>query len=255
MSRTIELADARDAFRRDGFVSFAGFLAPDALTELQANVVRFIRDVLPQLPREHVFYEDRDDPATLKQIQQMGVHDPYFNKWLSAGPIRDLAESLLDGPVVPQNLQYFNKPPGIGKPTPAHQDGFYFMLDPCAAVTMWLALDKVDPENGCVRYLPGSHLTGMRAHGRTTTLGFSQGITDYPTTEDQAAEVAMHASPGDLLVHHAMTVHRADGNSTAGRARRALGFIYFSVGARQDQAAHRVYQERLKREMADAKMI
>ena len=44
------------------------------------------------------------------------------------------------------NLQYFNKSPGANKPTPPHQDGYYFMITPCEAVTMWLALDEVDDE-------------------------------------------------------------------------------------------------------------
>lgn len=135
------------------------------------------------------------------------------------------------------------------------RDGYYFMLDRCEAVTMWLALDEVDEENGCVRYIPGSHFEGMRAHGRTTTLGFSQGIIDYPTPDDQTREVAMHARPGDLLVHHALTIHRADGNRSATRTRRALGFIYYSERARQDEVAHGAYQDRLKQEMSDAHQI
>ncbi|MEC8389905.1 MAG: phytanoyl-CoA dioxygenase family protein [Planctomycetota bacterium] len=34
------------------------------------------------------------------------------------------------------------------------------------------------------------------------------------------------AQPGDLLVHDAMTIHRADANRSTNRTRRALGFIY-----------------------------
>ena len=89
-----------------------------------------------------------------------------------------LAEILLEGSVVGQNMQYFNKPTKIGKPTPPHQDGYYFMLTPCEALTMWLALDEVDEKNGCVRYVRGSNHLTMRSHSQTNTLGFSQGITD-----------------------------------------------------------------------------
>jgi phytanoyl-CoA hydroxylase len=35
------------------------------------------------------------------------------------------------------------------------------MLDPCEALTMWLVLEKVDEENGCVRYVRGSHKHGI----------------------------------------------------------------------------------------------
>ena len=152
-------------------------------------------------------------------------------------------------------MQYFNKPPRIGKPTPPHQDGYYFMLEPCEAATMWLALDEVDEENGCVRYVRGSNHLGMRPHGRTQTLGFSQGVIDYGRDEDLANEIAFPASPGDLLVHQAMTIHRADGNTSDTRTRRALGFIYYSERAREDRAAHAAYQKRLAEEMKQAGKI
>ena len=162
---------------------------------------------------------------------------------------------LLGGEVTCQNMQYFNKPPRIGKPTPAHQDGYYFKLEPCEALTMWMALEPVDEENGCVRYIPQSHKRGMRQHGSTGTLGFSQGITDFPTVEDAKNEIGFPAQPGDLLAHHALTIHRADGNFSQSRTRRALGFIYYSADARQDIAAWQKYQTELAREIAETGKI
>ena len=113
---------------------------------------------------------------------------------------------------------------------------------------MWLALEEVDEENGCVRYVRGSHLKAMRPHGRTKTAGFSQGITDYGTDNDRSNEVAIPATAGDLLIHHAMTIHRADGNQSATRTRRALGFIYFSVAAKEDKVAKEAYLKLLAEE-------
>jgi phytanoyl-CoA hydroxylase len=242
------------SFQRDGYAVVREFFSGEQLDEFRSNVERFIRDVLPSLPRNHVFYENKDDQSTLKQFQGMNDHDEYFARWMNEGPFRELAELLLDGPVVPKDLQYFNKPPGIGKPTPAHQDGYYFMLDPCEALTIWVALDHVDDENGCVRYVTGSHKRGMRPHCRTQTLGFSQGITDYGEL-DTTNEVAFHASPGDVLVHDAMTIHRADGNQSANRTRRAIGIVYYSDRARVDEDAVLAYKKKLKREMEEAGQI
>ena len=116
---------------------------------------------------------------------------------------------------------------------------------------MWMALEAVDEENGCVRYVPQSHQRGMRTHERTGTLGFSQGIVDYPDEFESQNEVSIPAQPGDLLVHHALTVHRADGNRSQTRSRRALGFIYFSVDAKHNIEAWKQYQDELKRELRD----
>jgi phytanoyl-CoA hydroxylase len=240
-----------DKFSQDGFVALPQVVSGAEFAELLAQIQRFIAEVLPGLPPEHVFYEDKEDPATLKQIQQMGQHDAWFHELFTAGCFRRIAEELLEGPVVPKNMQYFNKPPEIGRATPSHQDGYYFMLDPCEAVTMWFALDPADESNGCVHYVRSSHRDGMRPHGRTETLGFSQGIVDYPLESDRERELAMVAQPGDLMVHHALTIHRAGANPSP-RHRRALGFIYYSEHAREDVAAHQAYQEKLAREMRDA---
>ena len=241
--------ESLESYQTDGFLAVREFLGAERLRELINNVDRFVRDIVPMMPVEHAFYEDKSDPGTLKQIQNMGDYDPWFHELFTDRRIRELAEALLGGSVVPKNLHYLNKPSGVGQPTPAHQDGYYFMLDPCEAVTMWLALDRVDEENDCVRYVKGSHKRGMREHARTRTLGFSQGIVNYPVSEDAEFEDAVPANPGDLLVHDAMTIHRADGNMSADRSRRALGFVYFSERARVDAGAHAVYQQKLAQEM------
>ena len=255
MKREIDQRAAKEAFDRDGYVFLKGFLSAQEMAALQSQIDRFIADVVPTLPREQVFYEDKNRPDTLKQIQHLWKHDPVFERLMIDSPFREVAELLLEGPVVPKNLQYFNKPPGVGQPTPPHQDGYYFMLKPCEAVTMWLALDHVDEANGCMRYVRGSHRRGMRPHGRTQTLGFSQGITDYGRPEDRADEVALPAKPGDLLVHHALTIHRADGNATRDRTRKAIGFVYYAQRANEDVEAKAAYQKKLAEELALAGKI
>ncbi|MFP6899932.1 MAG: phytanoyl-CoA dioxygenase family protein [Opitutales bacterium] len=234
-------------FEEDGFVSVPGFCETDELKAIETALARFISEVLPNLPPEEVFYEDTGDFSTLKQIQRMHESDEFFGSFIENKP-RAFAEELLGEPVIAKNLQYFNKPPGTGQATPAHQDGHYFMLRPCHALTMWMALDPVDEENGCVRYLRGSHHDGLRPHERTQTLGFSQGIVDFGK-EETREEIPCPAQPGDLLAHHALTVHRADANFSRTRSRRALGFIFYGESTREDTDAHEKYQRNLAREL------
>jgi len=241
-------------FEQDGFVAVPRFCDAAELQALEAALARFIAECVPALPVENVFYEDKANLGTLKQIQRMHEHDDFFGDFFEGKPKR-LAEEILGEKVVGKNLQYFNKPPALGQATPPHQDGFYFMLEPCRALTMWMALDMVDEENGCVRYVRGSHTRGMRPHGRTETLGFSQGITNFAQAADSKNEVACPAQPGDLLAHHALTIHRADANTSPTRTRRALGFIFYGESAREDLAAHKAYQVKLATEMEVAGKI
>jgi len=238
----------KDSFEQDGFVAVPRFCNEDELQAIEAALARFIAEDVPELPAEHVFYEDKAEANTLKQIQRLHEHSGFFGELLAGKP-KCLAEELLGEAVVGKNLQYFNKPPALGLATPPHQDGYYFMLDPCQALTMWMALDVVDAENGCVRYVRGSHRVGMRPHGRTETLGFSQGITDFGQAADSRNEVACPAQPGDLLAHHALTIHRADANISTTRTRRALGFIYYGKSTREDFAAYEAYQAKLANEL------
>jgi phytanoyl-CoA hydroxylase len=236
------------AFEEDGFVAVSEFCNSVELSAIESALAHFIDVRISQLPAEEVFYEDKANPETLKQIQRMHEHDDFFGKFFNEKP-KALAEEILGEPVIGKNLQYFNKPPGISQATPAHQDGHYFMLQPCQAVTMWMALDHVDEKNGCVRYLRGSHHDGMRPHERTQTLGFSQGISNFGKNETRE-EVPCPAKPGDLLAHHALTVHWADANASPSRTRRALGFIFYGESAREDKVAHEAYQKNLADEMS-----
>jgi phytanoyl-CoA hydroxylase len=236
------------SFASDGFVSIPGFLDAEELQAIRSDLERVVRDVVPRMPAEEVYHEDVDDPSSLKQLQRLHVHDPTFNAHLAKGPFARLAAVLLDEYSAPQNLQYFDKAPGTNRPTPAHQDGAYFPITPVNAVTIWLALENVGREQGCMRFARGSHLEGLRPHQRGGTLGFSRELVG----EEGGNEVAVPCEAGHVTAHHALTVHRADGNSSPDRHRRALGFIYYGASCVIDEDARAGYQARLDEELRAA---
>jgi phytanoyl-CoA hydroxylase len=247
----VNLSQLKQDFDRDGFVAVRGFLQGDALAAVMRELDRYVEQVVPTLPRDAKIYERLGEPATLKHLVRL-PDDEYFASLMRDERFTGLASALLDDAVVPHELQWFNKPPRVGKPTPPHQDGYYFMLDPNEAVTAWLALDPVDERNGCMRYVAGSHRQPVRPHKRTRTVGFSQGLSFEP--DDFATEVALTAQPGDLLVHHSLTIHRADAN-VSDRHRRSLGFVYFASRAKQDAGRLADYQKSLQRDLVAAGKI
>lgn len=231
----------KSSYDTDGFVVVRGFLPPDELSVLRANLDRYIREVVPVLPDGDAFYEDKARPETLKQMNR--VHqDAFFAEYLRHPLWVSLAETLLGEPAWAHGAEWFNKPPQTQHITPPHQDNYYFCLTPPQVLTMWLALDTVDEENGCLRYVRGSHLLGLRPHIRTKTLGFSQGIADYGDA-DREREVPIAAQPGDVLVHHGNTIHRADANRSTNRHRRSLGLVFQGNSSTRDVAAYQRYNE------------
>jgi len=226
-------------YDRQGFVVVRQLLTDEEFTDLRENMDRYIREVVPTLPDADAFYEDRSRAETLKQLQHMTV-DPYFRDYTQHPKWNALAEALVGEPVNSDSPEWFNKPPGTNHITPPHQDNYYFCLVPSNVITMWMALDEVDAENGCLRYRKGSHLCGYRPHSRSKTLGFSQGITDY-SLEDYACEIAVPLQPGDVVAHHGMTIHRADANSSFTRHRRSFAMVYKGVSCQRDVQAYERY--------------
>ena len=243
------MSDLKSSFDEQGYVACQSFLNDLEIAEVQRQTARFIEEVAPGLSDDIAYYEDKNDPTTLKQVQKLYDYDEFFMQLAKSDKVVGLAETLLGGKVELQNMQYFNKVPGIGKATPAHQDGYYFMIKPQEAVTMWLSLGDADASNGAVCYVPGSHKRGIRPHGRTSTLGFSQGISDW-SEDDDAAELQMEAGAGDILVHHSTMIHRANNNGSD-RDRKSLGFIFYRDDVEIDEDAHAAYKKKLHESLSD----
>ena len=107
-----------------------------------------------------------------------------------------------------------DKPPHSNTETPWHQDSAYWLkLPDTRALSCWVALDETTVENGCMWYVPGSHLQPMRAHKQSGNKGALTCVAN------EAEAVAMEVNPGDCIVHHGNTLHYSRGNSMNTRRR------------------------------------
>jgi ectoine hydroxylase-related dioxygenase (phytanoyl-CoA dioxygenase family) len=101
-----------------------------------------------------------------------------------------------------------SKLPGDGKRVSWHQDASYWPLTPSKTVTVWLAIDDVDQENGPMTVIPGSHTHGQldfeessseenNVLNQSVRSPESYGDTPVPFTM-QAGQMSLHS---DLLLH------------------------------------------------------
>lgn len=246
-----QMARLTAEFQRDGYVIARRFLDSQQIRQLLDQIDRYLQQ-LPALPPEAAFYEDKSNPESLKRLDQLSKDD-YFRNLLDHGPWVALVEQLLGQPIIPQSVALFGNPPLIGLDTPPHQDGEYYLIEPNEAAMVWLALDEVDEGNGCVRYIPGSHRQGLREHAISGTLGFSLGVVGYGP-DAVAREVPTCMAPGDIIVHHSLTIHRADGNRSQ-RRRWGLGCEYRGKHVKEDAARRQAHVERMKQVWADEARI
>ena len=75
-----------------------------------------------------------------------------------APKLLDAVEEVIGPNILIQSADIFIKPAKGKKHINWHQDANYWGLDPYELVTGWIAITDVNLENGCMNYLPKSHL-------------------------------------------------------------------------------------------------
>ena len=249
------MIDLKKSYDENGYNHIPELFSSSDMDILNTEFARYIKDCVPKMKDQEVYYVDKSNKETLMQMQKLEEYDNFFYELFHNSKIKDLAANALGEDVVPRAMEYFNKPPGKSNPTPPHQDGYYFNLDNDKAVTGWLALEDVDDENGCIHYVRGSHKEAYRPHGRSEILGFSQGVTDFGTEEDKKNTVKFEGKAGMFLMHDAKIIHFASSNKSSVRSRRAFGFVYHGVSAKHDVEKGKAYQKKLHDELKEKAII
>jgi phytanoyl-CoA hydroxylase len=246
MNPSLDFDALRTRYDADGFVVVRGLFSAAEFQDLQAQLARYVRDVVPTLPKDAAFFDDYSKPETLRKMQSLNRHDPWFDNFLKQGSHVPLLAHLMRDQCSPQGLEWFDKLPYDTNATPAHQDGFYWCRTPNTACGLWIALDPVDKENGCLWYARGSHKPGIKPHAGSGVLGFSQGLMNFdPKAVDG---VPIELSPGDAVVHSSATIHWTEINRTP-RHRRAVATFCFGASTVRDEEAFARYKDSLKNQL------
>ena len=114
-----------------------------------------------------------------------------------------------------------------------HQDLTYWGLDSSEVVTAWVALSHSNVDNGCMRFIPGTHENGRVAHEDTydakNILHRGQQINGG---FDEADAVDIVLEPGEVSLHHGWVIHASNANTSDAR-RIGLTIQYAATSVRQ----------------------
>jgi ectoine hydroxylase-related dioxygenase (phytanoyl-CoA dioxygenase family) len=124
------------------------------------------------------------------------------------------------------------KEPGALERTAFHQDMAYFHVSGDQVCTTWCPLDLVSAATGAVKYVRGSHRWQREFQPNVFvstaaipgTLG--DAVPDVESDPERYELLSFDTAPGDVVVHHARTIHGAAGNASATRRRRAVSVRY-----------------------------
>ena len=119
------------------------------------------------------------------------------------------------------------KPPW-GNPTGWHLDNPYWSFYSRDAISLWVALDDVTRDNGCLYFIPGSHKTATYDN-----VGIGSNIGDlfeaYPQWSTMTAASA-EMKAGSCSFHNGLCAHGAGANMTPNH-RRAMTCAYMPDGS------------------------
>lgn len=227
--------DERERFRRDGYVHLPAVLTEPELAALDEVYDAFMRGEIAVEGRDlndMVTGEFGTDPSGYAIFNVM-LPRRYHPAWQGNVFERvglSVAEQLCGEGMALDFDQLLAKQPGRDDAVFAwHQDQAYWIdTDDRRTATCWLALDDSTVDNGCMQFLPGSHVEPVRPH---RPAGASREerhtlVTDL-RPDDHMLPVPIRR--GDMTVHNEGVLHGSGGNRTTDSWRRAYINAFRSV--------------------------
>lgn len=178
--------------------------------------------------------------------------DERLMEFLLHDSVLDLVEPLIGPDIGLWSSHFISKPPRTGRRTPWHEDSAYWngrISTMEGVVTVWLALDAVDEENGAMAVIPGTHKGGGFSAYEAVEGGSSAAIFETeidPATLDLASAHTFRLAPNECSLHESRIVHGA-GPNTSDRRRAGYTLRYFPTTSQviaEKNPGHRIWLAR-----------
>ncbi len=205
-------------FHRDGFLVLPCFTTADDVRRIR-EIITGLYARFRDLPPRHA--DDLGDEAWHSGVQQIPEINwaarlaPELTTTLAWRRSREIASLLLGRRVGPTGFDHaILKHPHNERETPWHQDQAYTEdRGPLSSVHVWIPLQAVTPQMGCMEFIPGSHLWPILPHHRRGHRA-SAHVLEVDGV-DASTAVACPLPLGGATVHLPRTLHRTGPNTTS----------------------------------------
>lgn len=160
---------------------------------------------------------DAEGGRTARRLLQVYGRDPAFANWATDQRVISRVKALLGSDAIALTQAHHNslmsKQPAFSSVTRWHRDIRYWRFETPDLISVWLALGREYPENGCLGFLPGTHKLDL-APERYENMAFLN--AEQPENKALiASAIFPELQPGDVVFFHAQTFHAAGWNRTA----------------------------------------
>ncbi len=203
-------------YKEHGFLCLPGFVAAGAVDALRGEVF----DVLDAngVPRDSLDRATRTEDK-LRQCAQY-LAGSHLDSLINGAATLELASRLIEGRAIRYLPFTAVKAGGGGGTFHLHQDNNYTRHDPAlGSINIWVALDDMTPENGCLQVMPGSHRQQLESRGS------DDGDTHRQVDVDPLRCLPIRMRAGDAVAFSRWTVH-GSGPNTMDRPRVAYALQY-----------------------------
>ena len=202
-------------FQRDGYVVVEDLFSADEMAQAKTEV----RRILGEVKAERAANDDSRDNGVYVGLT---LRSALFKRFNADARIADVWEEIF-GP----NIEFWSdkivyKSAGVDYGSPWHQDYTYWKG--ANKYSVWIALDDATPENGCLKFVPGSHRS-LVAHTGSDKEGVGFVNRLRPEDVDEKSVVVTPARRGTAVFFHDLTLHSSFPN-TSGKDRWALISTY-----------------------------
>ncbi|MEX0777265.1 MAG: phytanoyl-CoA dioxygenase family protein [Phycisphaeraceae bacterium] len=154
--------DQIEFFHREGYLSIDALTTPQDVAALRQSYDRIFSERAGRADGNQFDLAGTDEEgkeAVMPQILGPARYAPEMNQSLLLANATAICKQLFGDQATCAFAHAIYKPPHISPATPWHQDAAYWAADKDypSQVSIWVPLQDVKVENGCMWFTPGSH--------------------------------------------------------------------------------------------------
>lgn len=222
----MNLSNIKEDFEKNGFVILRNFVDSDYCNQILHLASKHLEEKIEPLELESE-YISKDSQAlrqSVRRLRQVYDRDSVFREWMHNLKIRPLLKFLLNDNisiVLAHHNSIMTKRPKTSTETSWHQDMRYWNYTNDNLISVWLALDSEDKDNGVLEFIPHSHKIVFDKSQFEEKEYFSN---SHPKNQSLIqSKISSKLNKGDVVIFHSKLLHRANKNKTN---KTKISFVY-----------------------------
>jgi phytanoyl-CoA hydroxylase len=220
-----------EEFEKNGFLLLRSFVNKkrcDLIKDLAKVHLEY--EVEPiETEYEYIGIEKPEYKSTIRRLRQVYDRDKVFKEWMQEPAMLPILKQILkEKPVLitAHHNSIMTKMPHSSTATEWHRDIRYWSYDSDNLVSVWLALDKENSQNGVLEFIPESHRIEFPKESFDEKSFFRDDIAINQKYIQN--KTSFELEKGDVVLFHSKLLHRANANKSD---KAKISFVYTVKGA------------------------